>query len=446
MSEQRRISRITLATVKSFLEAETTHTTMQRLFETYGFESGIVNYANKFDRASAHLDDCDWTDSEVENRLLELLSQRLGEIDGINEAALRSGTAASMLKSLREREHITWDGFQLRRGNTSAAKVSTDAPNLDASSVPGGKHQHSNIDEGGRWRPSSQAEAEESLSRVAHDGGERALRSPVDFDVAIICALRDPELTKVLDTGVQPWRQIPTNARDPQTYFEGQYITTNGSSLRVISAASHQMGPPASAVLATKMILQFRPKLVVMVGIAAGVRSEAQGFGDILAAEHTFDYSSGKITTSGNAVSFIPDPKPIGINARLLGRLKHWRTDRASLSEIQAGWPARKPRTTLEIHVGPLGSGSSVLATSKPIDDIVEHWRKLVGIEMEAYAVHVACRDAVEPPPAFLCLKSICDFATEKDDTWQEYAAYTAAQFCHRFLKVEWENLHLGDR
>lgn len=44
---------------------------------------------------------------------------------------------------------------------------------------------------------------------------------------------------------------------------------------------------------------------------------------------------------------------------------------------------------------------------------------------------------------AFLCFKSICDFATDKGDDWQHYAAYTAAEVCYRFLIEEWEALHL---
>jgi nucleoside phosphorylase len=128
----------------------------------------------------------------------------------------------------------------------------------------------------------------------------------------------------------------------------------------------------------------------------------------------------------------------------LLSRLNRWRVDRTELDNIYRKWPANKPPTVLKLHVGPLGSGSAVVADTAAIEDVREHWRKLIGIEMEAYAVHVACRDAIAPAPMFLCLKSICDFASGKDDAWQSYAAYTAAELCHRFLAAEWEHLDLG--
>ena len=77
----------------------------------------------------------------------------------------------------------------------------------------------------------------------------------------------------------------------------------------------------------------------------------------------------------------------------------------------------------------------------RSVKRVMEHWRKLIGIEIEAYAGHQACKDAVASAPIYLCLKSICDFAENKDDAWQPYAAFTAAQLCYRFLIAERENL-----
>lgn len=65
---------------------------------------------------------------------------------------------------------------------------------------------------------------------------------------------------------------------------------------------------------------------------------------------------------------------------------------------------------------------------------------------MEAYAVHRACKDTIEPAPRFLCLKSISDFGHGKADEWQHYAAYTAAELWYRFLVEEWENLAFPER
>ncbi|MNU11754.1 hypothetical protein D3C72_2598600 [compost metagenome] len=48
---------------------------------------------------------------------------------------------------------------------------------------------------------------------------------------------------------------------------------------------------------------------------------------------------------------------------------------------------------------------------------------------MEAYGVFAAAHEAPHPQPKVIVLKSVCDFANpEKNDSYQEYAAYTSAQ------------------
>lgn len=277
-----------------------------------------------------------------------------------------------------------------------------------------------------------------SNQRPEGRGGEALPVEP--FDAAIVCALHTPELKMVLTTGGKRWKRLPQKG-DPHTYHHTVYKTREGSRLRVVAAAPNQMGLAATAVLATKMIMRFRPRLVAMVGIAAGVKTESQGFGDILAAEHTFDYGAGKVTNKEGKLTFNPDPKPLDIDTMLNARLKEWQRNGYELDDIRRSWPATNPPTALALHVGPLGSGAAVINSSGPVKDVMEHWRKLIGIEMEAYAVHRACKDAVTPAPMYLCLKSICDFAEDKSDDWQPYAAFTAAQLCHRFLVAEWENL-----
>jgi nucleoside phosphorylase len=264
-------------------------------------------------------------------------------------------------------------------------------------------------------------------------------------DVMLICALHDPELRKVRQTGELPWVALPTDPSDPQTYYSTQYRTNGPNVLRVISAAPNHMGLSASAVLAAKSILKYRPRFLGMVGIAAGVRKQSQGFGDILIAEHTFDYGAGKISQHGDRTEFRPNPYPMRINSRLLNRLNEWKTQRTGLDEIQGSWQTTSPQTRLQIHIGPLGSGAAVLDSTIPIEEISNHWRKLVGIEMEAHGVHCACNETLEPPPVFCCFKSICDFASSKNDDWQDYAAFAASQFCYKFLTTEWHQLFPND-
>lgn len=187
------------------------------------------------------------------------------------------------------------------------------------------------------------------------------------------------------------------------------------------------MGLTAAGVLSAKMVLQFRPKLVAMAGIAAGAAAAKQGFGDIVTPEHTFDYGAGKSIDNGRRQDIVPSPTPLSINARLLGRLKEWQRSRLQLDEIVKGWPSARPGTTLNIHTGPIFSAPTVQGTTKNIGRVLAQWRKLSAVEMEAHAVHRACNDTLDPAPMYLCAKSVCDFAAGKNDDWQHYAAYTVS-------------------
>ncbi len=258
-------------------------------------------------------------------------------------------------------------------------------------------------------------------------------------DLAIVCALHEPELEAILS--IAKWTPGPRLTGDPQTYYSSTWRTRAKKKLKVIAAAPNQMGLTASGILAAKIILQFKPKLLAMAGIAAGSKSGKQGFGDILFPDQTFDYGSGKTIIVSGKRKVLPSPDPIQINPKLLGRLKEWQLKRTGLDEVSKGWPATKPKTRLDVHIGPMFSSATVLGASRPIEELMSQWRKLIGVEMEAHSVHRACSDTIEPSTVFFCAKSICDFAEGKNDDWQHYAAFTSARFLHKFIVAEWSTL-----
>ena len=107
-------------------------------------------------------------------------------------------------------------------------------------------------------------------------------------DIAVICALHTPELEKLRETNGCDWKMVQADPGDPTTYYSTVFTTEGGTNLHVLAAAPNHMGPTSTAVLTAKMIWRFRPKLVAMVGIAAGARSNDQNYGDILAADTTY--------------------------------------------------------------------------------------------------------------------------------------------------------------
>lgn len=247
--------------------------------------------------------------------------------------------------------------------------------------------------------------------------------------LCIVTALHKVELEAVLDLPGE-WQPVRLD-NDPTQYFRGTFAR-EGRSLTVVAAAATEMGMPAAAALAMKMVFRFRPRVLAMAGIAAGFRGE---FGDILVAYDSWDYGSGKWLVQDDQSLFRPRPNYLPIDIDLKNRLEVFSMSHVSvLEDIRAEWPGDAPPEAPRVHAGPLASGASVVADRAIVDQIREHNDKLIGVEMEGYGVFAACRAADLPRPSALVIKSICDFGTpEKDDQYQRYAAYTSARYLYRF-------------
>ena len=108
---------------------------------------------------------------------------------------------------------------------------------------------------------------------------------------------------------------------------------------------------------------------------------------------------------------------------------------------IRKRWNAAVPPGKNRVHIGPLGAADQVIDDESRIVEIQRNWRKLIGVEMETCRVYRACYESPEPKPRFVSFKAVCDFAAAKTDSWQDFAAFVAAEFAFEFLKTEWDSL-----
>lgn len=251
-----------------------------------------------------------------------------------------------------------------------------------------------------------------------------------DYDIGIICALFQPELRNVL---MLPCDWSPLLLDSDSTIYHTGYLD-NGHNIKIIAASAPQMGMPATAVLATKMISSFRPKYVAMCGITAGVSNQCQ-IGDILIATQTWDYGSGKRTVKAGKSIFKPDPQHISLDAGIREKLSLLSSDRSLLDNIKNLWPATPPITSLRAHLGPIASGSAVLSDVSIVKEIISYNRKLIGIDMEAYSLYYSAHNSNQPRPVAFSMKAVTDYADiHKDDDTQDYAAFVSAQFLYQFI------------
>lgn len=254
-----------------------------------------------------------------------------------------------------------------------------------------------------------------------------------DYDIAIICALETPEFKAIKDLS-ENWVNIKkenTSLSFYETYFEFEQ-----KKLKVIAVSIDKMGMVPTAVLATQIIEMFRPKYLTMTGIAAGIKGEVE-LGDILIFNPSWDSGSGKLKIDDEGKElFEIDPKQETIDSDIILKIKELSGDTQFLNKLREDWKYGKIKNVLSVHTGPVASGAAVIANENITSAIKLQSRKLLGIEMEAYGLIYAAKHATKPKPEPLVIKSVCDFADkDKNDGFQEYAAYTSANFLYEYAK-----------
>lgn len=271
---------------------------------------------------------------------------------------------------------------------------------------------------------------------------EAVTETDFQTDIAFVCALQHPEFESVVAAlgGESKWEDAG-NPTFCHVFRRTVLQTRSGQQLKIVGTVATSMGLTAAAIATTHLVLHFRPRIVAMVGIAAGTRSGNKQFGDVLVADPSIDYNSGKVVHENGIRAFLPDPYPLGLNARLRSVLHKYRTTHAVFEEIRKRWQGSVPNEPNKLHLGPLGAADQVIDDAQRVVEIQRNWRKLIGIEMETYGVYRACHEAPDPKPRFVSFKSVCDFAAEKTDSWQAFAAFTAAEFAISFFRNEWDAL-----
>ncbi len=191
------------------------------------------------------------------------------------------------------------------------------------------------------------------------------------------------------------------------------------------------MGMASATTLSTKMIEHFKPKYLIMVGIAAGIGKD-KNLGDIIIPSEVWNYSSGKYVESKNGqeamLSFLPDPVSIPLETTIREIVAQDFKERLFKIKSEADGA---PDNDLKVVIGPMACGAAVVANKDIVEELIKkHHRKTVGLDMESYGIFFAAKNAVVTGTIPICVKSICDFAdVDKDDSAQKYAAFTSTLF-----------------
>ncbi len=259
------------------------------------------------------------------------------------------------------------------------------------------------------------------------------LRDDFKSDLALICALKTPELDQVLRNG---WAWSEFKHKNDHVQFYTATVECNGTKRIVYAASALNMGMVSSTILATKMIEYFRPRFVAMTGIAAGISSKAN-LCDVVSPDVVWNWGSGKWTIRDDADKFLPDPYQHRTDFKMINLMKQFSTT-SLFKNIPQSWPGDKVDTELSLHVGPIATGSCVVANKNVRDNIIAQHRSMIGLDMEIFAIYESVFQSSEPKPTALSFKSVVDFAdASKNDSVQKYASFVSSSCLKLFFETQ---------
>lgn len=253
------------------------------------------------------------------------------------------------------------------------------------------------------------------------------------FDIVFLTALPHIEYEAVMDLPLD-WKEHQ-EINDDNVYHKSNIITSDGVTRSIIATYLPNMGIAPAAAITASLCVKFKPSLIIMTGICAGIMNRVN-LGDVLIADPTWDWGSGKLTVVDGNAKFLSQPTQMSLDPSIRRKMQHLSTANTYMNEIYSGWKGKRPPQNPKVHVGPMATGAVVLEDPVTVDLIREQNRTTNGIEMEAFGVMAAAFYSGPKRPKVLIAKSVCDFANpEKNDVWQQYAAYTSAQFAYHFVK-----------
>ena len=151
-----------------------------------------------------------------------------------------------------------------------------------------------------------------------------AISTPVDF--VILTALEEER--DALLALLPGYRKVASAADDVRVYFEAELRTAGqgGSpfAYRLMVVSPLSMGRVNAATVASDAIRRWRPRYLLLVGVAGGVSSSGVNLGDLLVANQIVDYELQKVTDGASEIRPWSHP----VDARLLAAAQAFAADK----------------------------------------------------------------------------------------------------------------------
>ena len=229
-------------------------------------------------------------------------------------------------------------------------------------------------------------------------------------------------LLKPLTDEKHIWRVV----RNGQTYYIGRFGEHNTA---VTMCRMGDAGPGGAASTTSRALMEWNPKVVIMVGIAFGRDANKQKMADVLVSSQIAYYALQAVNSDGSIVHR-GDITPCGRAVLDLFRnARSWKF-------------ARPDGSKCSVLDGQLLSGPILLNNAELKATLFGAFPYAIGGEMEAVGVYSA---AAELKTDWIVVKAICDWGDgAKADNHQDLAAAAAASLVHWVLSnpFAFEEMH----
>lgn len=229
------------------------------------------------------------------------------------------------------------------------------------------------------------------------------------------------------------------NPNSTMTYYQYDLQSFSGTIHRVVATFMQRMGNDSAAITTVHTLNDWRPKHILLGGIAGGVDSSEVSLGDVVVADEIFRYDRRR-KERDTGTTWAPSAYPT--DRLLLNRSLAFKLEdecmREWASECQEGGfeSMEMPR----VHIGNIACGDAVVDSVAMKNKLLELNRTLAAIEMEGggFLEAVINQSAVARA---LVVRGISDYAAEKSGTdsgkidWRAYASSNVAKFIVSFVQ-----------
>jgi nucleoside phosphorylase len=172
-----------------------------------------------------------------------------------------------------------------------------------------------------------------------------------------------------------------------------------------------QSGPGSSQVIIPSIVNSLDIDAVIAVGICFGLDNNNQNLGDIIFSSAIIDYESEKTTEAGT---------------QSRGERIHMQAKIIAFCQI----PTRQA-LPYKVLSGVYISGYKLVNNPEMVSALKNKFPDAKAGDMESYAVLNAARSS---DVQMICIKGICDWGYNKDDSSQETAAHNAMNYLFKVL------------